>query len=171
METKTTYRNIIYEYQSPHTPEQLWEFLVHPKYEVEFTKEPCYHNVIDDDFTLEKGKSYIEAHTGEHCKGEHNPVKIVDVEEYKYYQIVRHGAGIKDTVTTKLQANEKGTLITITSTFGLSIKSFNKPLHLMSWLLVVTGLATKLAKEQVDQAYWFEKMEEKIADMLIKNEE
>ncbi len=162
METKITYRTITYTYQSNYTPEQLWEFLVHPKYEVEFTKDPCYHNVIDENFTLEKGKVYTEVHTGKHCQGENNPVKIVDVEEYKFYQIVRHGAGIKDTVTTTLQPNKKGTFITITSHFGFSLKSFNKPLHLISWLLVATGLATKLANEQVEQSYWFEKMEEKI---------
>lgn len=69
MKSKKGFTKTVYEYESKYSPEQIWEFFVHPKYTVEFTRKPCYYYEISNDFSLTKGQKWKEIHTGEDCKG------------------------------------------------------------------------------------------------------
>ncbi len=167
MEEKITrkryYSKTVVEYQSKNKPKDIWEFLTNPKYEVEFTKEPCYYNEIDDNFKLEKGSNWREIHTGKDCAGDIVNCKITDIIKYKKFVSVRYQAGIKNTTINELDENDKGTLITQTQKYAFSIRSI-KFSSIILWLMLLTGLLTKLSLKQTEDEFWFDKMDEKVIE-------
>ncbi|WP_018674598.1 hypothetical protein [Riemerella columbina] len=164
---KKGYTSIVVDYQSPYSQEEIWDFLVHPKYAVEFTKSPCYYTEIGEDFELKKGNKWMEIHTGEDCKGEVVSNKITKITPFNYFQIVRHQSGVKNIITKILTQNEKGTNITEKHSFSISFKDF-KWKHLVYWLFLYSGIFAKIAVDLEGDEYWFQKMEEKIRDTFYK---
>lgn len=150
-------------FQSKYRPEEIWEFLTHPKYIESFKKDPCSFNKIDDDFKLQKGYFWTEIHTGEDCKGDIVKCKIVKLTEHSYFETVRYQAGIKNTSITKLEKNDEGTLITETQKYSLSLKYF-KISSLLLWLMLISGLLTKFSFTPEDDMFWFNNMENAIKD-------
>ncbi|MBO0593665.1 hypothetical protein I2486_19880 [Cellulophaga sp. E16_2] len=165
MKEERKYTKTIVQFQSKYQPTQIWEYLTHPKYTVEFTKDPCYHNQVSASFTLEKGNQWIEIHTGEDCEGDVVQCKIIESTTYKCFRTVRHQAGIKNTTIIKLEENKEGTIITETQKFSLSARKI-RPINIMSWIMLGTGLLTKFSFKPEDDSYWFEHMEQKIGDVL-----
>ena len=164
MRIEKKHTKTIFQFQSDYQPEQIWEYLTHPKYAVGFSLEPCYNNEISESFKLEKNNKWKEIHTGEDCTGDVVVCKITDVYKYNLFTTVRHQAGIKNTTIFKLEKNEKGTIITETQKFTLSIKKM-KPINIFAWLMLVTGLLTKFSFKPEEDEYWFKKMEEHIKEI------
>lgn len=163
MENKRNYRKTIVYFQSNYQPEQIWDYLTHPKYAVDFTKEPCYYNEIDANFKLEKNNYWKEIHTGEDCSGDQVLCKIIKVNKHTNFTIVRNQAGIKNVTLLKLKKNEHGTLISEEQKYSFSFKQF-KGLHIVTWILLISGLLTKFSFAPDDDLFWFEKMEDTIAN-------
>ena len=164
MRIEKKHTKTIFQFQSHYQPEQIWEYLTHPKYAVGFSLEPCYYNEISESFKLEKNNKWTEIHTGEDCTGDVVVCKITDADTYNLFTTVRHQAGIKNTTIFKLQKNEKGTIITEIQKFSLSIKKM-KPISIFAWLMLVTGLLTKFSFKPEEDEYWFKKMEEHIKEI------
>ncbi|WP_024773062.1 hypothetical protein [Aquimarina macrocephali] len=163
MENRRKYRKTIVYFQSKYQPEQIWEFLTHPKYIVDFTKEPCFHNEIDDNFKLEKNNSWKEIHTGKDCNGDKVECKIIGINKYNNFSTVRHQAGIKNTTIFKLKKNKEGTLISEEQLFFFSLISFGG-LGIISWIILITGALAKFSFKPDEDLFWFEKMEKTIAN-------
>lgn len=168
MEKKKRRKSTIIYFQSCYLPEQIWEYLTHPKYAVNFTKEPCYYNEINSGFKLEKGNHWTEIHTGEDCKGDKVLCKIEKSIEYETFVTIRNQTGIKNTTIYKLEQKDTGTLISEEQKFALTLRNF-KPLNLVTWILLATGLLTKFSFKPEDDEYWFKKMEEKITQSKLNS--
>lgn len=144
-------------FQSKYSPEQIWEVLLHPKYAEELAVEKCFYIEIPKDFSLEKGKTYLEIHNGEHCKGDICQYKILESVPYKLHKVVKHQIGLKLTATYILTPNEKGTLITELNQYSISFKGF-KLKYLLHWLLLHLGIMMKVINLDDDKK-WFENVE------------
>lgn len=166
MKSEKRYTKTIFQFQSEFQPQQIWNFLIHPEFAVEFAKDPCYHNEIDTSFKLEKGYQWKEIHTGEDCKGDIVVCKITDVNEYTSFSTVRHQTGIKNTTILNLEKNQKGTIITEIQKFSLSYKNI-KPINTISWLMLVTGILIKFSFKPEEDKFWFKKLEEKLQSQLL----
>lgn len=162
MENQRSYMKTMVQYQSQYQPRQIWERLVHPKYAVRFAKKPCYHNDIPEGFVLEKGSQWIEIHTGDDCQGDIVTCRITAVKACEYLTFVSYQTGIKTTSTYQLLANSSGTLVTETHHYRPSFKKI-RPLSLMAWLMLGTGLLTRFAFKPEEDAFWFAKMEESVS--------
>jgi len=161
MENKNKRTSSLVYFKSNYLPEQVWGYLIHPKYATEFTKKPCYHNEISSDFKLEKGYSWTEIHTGDDCQGDEVVCKVLKSIEYETFITVRHQTGIKNTTIFKLEKIGTGTLISEEQKYALSLRNF-KPLSLVAWIMLTTGLLIKFSFKPEDDEYWFKKMEETI---------
>lgn len=157
---KRTYTRV--SFQSKYQPEQLWEILIHPKYAEELAIEKCFYIEIPNDFSLEKGKKYIEIHNGEHCRGESCEYQIVQCEPYQLYRKVKHQSGLKEITSHILTPNKNGTLITELHQYSISFKEF-KLKNLLTWLFLHLGILTKFINLEED-IQWFKNVEN-----LIKN--
>ncbi len=162
MEVIRKYTSCTFKFQSNYQPEQIWEYLVHPKYQVGFTKSPCYYNEIENSFSIEKGKSWKEIHTGEDCKGDIVTCKITDVDVFNSFKSVRIQSGIKNKTIMTLTKNSKGTIISEQQKFSLSLKKFSL-MSLFAWLMLGTGLLVKFSLTTEDNEFWFKKLEQKLA--------
>lgn len=164
METKKRRTSTEVYFNSQYSPEQIWEFLVHPKYTEEFAMEKCYYLQIPEDFSLEKGKTYLEIHNGEGCNGEICEYKILKIIPHKLFQRVKHQIGLKEVTTYILAKNDltNTTLITEIHRYSISFKGF-KMKHLLFWALLHLGLITKFVNFENDRK-WFENMEKKISE-------
>ncbi|QXP53237.1 hypothetical protein [Cellulophaga sp. HaHa_2_1] len=161
MKEERKHTKTIVQFQSAYQPEQIWEFLTHPKYAVAFTKDPCYHNEVNASFKLEPGNQWTEIHTGEDCEGDVVLCTIIESTINKAFTTVRHQAGIKNTTLFKLEKNQAGTIITEIQKFSLSGRKI-RPINIFSWMMLGTGLLTKFSFKPEDDFYWFEQMEHKL---------
>ena len=158
MKSKRNYMSTFSEYESIYQPKEIWEFLVHPKYTVEFTEKPCYYNEIPDDFKLEKSNEWKEIHTGEDCKGDIVICTIKEIKEYEIFTEVRHQTGIKNTIITSLKLVENGTLIKQYYKYALSLKNF-KPINVLNWFFLVSSILTRFAFDPEGDKFWFKNVE------------
>lgn len=150
-------------FQSRHTPEELWEYITHPRYAVAFTENPCYHNQIDDGFAVKPGASWTSVHTGEDCAGDIVNCQIQEVREAERFVFHSEQAGIKNTTTFTLERNSQGTLVTEEQQYAISLKQF-RVLNLVTWIMLTTGLLTKMALDPDKDLFWFEQMEKTAAE-------
>lgn len=146
-------------FQSRHTPEELWEYVTHPRYAVAFTENPCYYNQIDDGFAVKPGAIWTSVHTGEDCAGDIVICQIQKAREPEQFVFHSEQAGIKSTTTFTLERNAQGTLVTEEHRYAISLGQF-RVLHLVTWLMLATGLLTRMALDQDTDLFWFERMEE-----------
>lgn len=160
-ENKRKYSSTIVYFQSKYEPEIIWEYATHPKYEIEFTKDPCYYCEIPNNFVLNVNQSWTEIHTGEDCEGDIVQTKIIELEPYRNFTTVRYQTGIKNKTRIKLSKNKNGTLISEEQIFKPSLKNISF-LSLFSWLMLFTGLLTRFTYKPNDDLYWFKNMENKI---------
>jgi len=164
-ENKRKYRKTIIYFQSKFEPQEIWEYLIHPKYSTKFTKDPCYYCEIPSNFALEKNHSWKDIHTGEDCEGDIITSVILDLKKEQSFSSMRHQSGIKNKTIFKLMKNENGTLISEEQIYSLSFKSISF-LSVFSWLMLFTGILTRLTFKPDDDIFWFERMEEEIVNKL-----
>ncbi|WP_103867439.1 hypothetical protein [Aquimarina sp. I32.4] len=167
MRGQRKYRKTIVYFLSKYQPEQVWEFLIHPKYIEEFTKDPCFYNKIESDFKIEKGAYWVEVHTGEDCSGDIVKCQIVQLDINKRLRTVRYQAGIKNSSTYELNKLDQGTLISEEQKFSISFRDF-KGINIVSWIMMITGLLTRFSYKPDEDLYWFEKMENAISQNINK---
>ncbi len=162
MKNKRKYTSTIVYFQSQYEPVQVWEFLTHPKHIVDFTKEPCFYNEIEEGFKLEKDQYWLEIHTGEDCAGDNVKCEITSSIPYTSFVTLRHQAGIKNKTIIRLDKNEQGTLISEEEKFSFSFRKM-KGIHIISWIMLVTGMLTRFSFKPEEDLFWFEKMENAIS--------
>ncbi len=167
---KRKYRKTIVHFQSKFKPQEIWEFLVHPKHVVKFTKDPCYYCEISNDFVLEKKHFWTEVHTGKDCEGDIVKSVIIGLKQYQSFSTLRHQAGIKNKTILTLTENESGTLISEEQIFSPSFKSVSL-LGLFAWLMLLTGMLTRFSFQPDDDLFWFERMEETVANTQLASSE
>lgn len=167
MQTSKKYTSTTFCFQSKYEPEQIWELLIDPIRNNGFKKNQCYYNEIDSSFKLEKNHSWKEIHTGESCKGDIVKNTIKKITPYSYFKTVRFQAGIKNTSIYTLEKNAAGTLITEQQKFVFSLRNFS-PSAIILWIMLVTGLLTKLGFKPEEDLFWYENMEDAIEKSLLK---